>query len=92
MATQHGTTAFAIGDTCLKTAETETTTDGGLVTGNSTIATVSNGIYFVRGTFVEVLFQQVVVNKYEASTTNARIGLQVVLYLWIIKINQDLAL
>jgi hypothetical protein len=78
VATQHGTTAFAIGDTCLKTAETETTTDGGLVTGNSTIATVSNGIYFVRGTFVEVLFQQVVVNKYEASATNARIGLQVV--------------
>ena len=78
VATQHGTTAFAIGDTCLKTAETETITDGGLVTGNSTIATVSNGIYFVRGTFVEVLFQQVVVNKYEASATNARIGLQVV--------------
>ena len=77
VATQHGSTAFAIGDTCLKTAETETTTAGGTVTGLTDIAKISSGIYFTRGNFVEVADQTVVVNKYRASATNARIGLRV---------------
>ena len=69
---QHGSTTFVSGQASLKTQLTETvlsigelaTGTDGPVTGRSVMATISNGIYYTRGSFVEVLDQTIVVSKY----------------------------
>jgi hypothetical protein len=78
VAIQHGSTAFAIGDVCLKTEATEdTSVTDGRVTGLSTLAKISEGIYFTRGHFVKVDDQIIVVEKYNSKNISVRIGLQV---------------
>ena len=48
----------------------------GPVTGACTTAAISNGIYFVRGHFIEVQDQQIVVSKYH-NKPSAKIGLTI---------------
>ena len=78
VAIQHGSTVFAIGDVCLKTAETEDLTrSSGQVSGLSALAKISEGIYFTRGHFVKVDDQIIVVKKYDSNSVSVRIGLRV---------------
>jgi len=81
---QHGTTAYSANVASLTTAATETirtttTANASIntpVTGKSVLVKISNGIYFIRGHFVEVADQTIVVEKYN-NNANAKIGLQI---------------
>ena len=88
-AVQHGSTAFAADAESLTMSSTETTLGNddsgdpilgtgttGPVTGACTTAAISNGIYFVRGHFIEVQDQQIVVSKYH-NKPSAKIGLTI---------------
>ena len=82
---QHGSTAFAADSASIITEETETTLATGVaatgitgpVSGKCTLAKISNGIYYVRGYFAEVLDQNIIVSKY-SNTTSIKIGLKIV--------------
>ena len=81
---QHGTTAYSANVASLTTAATETirtttTANASIntpVTGKSVLVKISNGIYFIRGHFVEVADQTIVVEKYN-NNASAKIGLQI---------------
>jgi len=81
---QHGTTAYSANVASLTTAATETirtttTANASIntpVTGKSVLVKISNGIYFIRGHFVEVTDQTIVVEKYN-NNASAKIGLQI---------------
>jgi hypothetical protein len=81
---QHGTTAYLANTTSLTTAATETirtTTTANTsidtpLTGKSVLVKISSGIYFIRGYFVEVADQTIVVEKYN-NNASAKIGLQI---------------
>ena len=81
---QHGTTAYLANKTSLTTAATETirttatanTSTDTPLTGKSVLVKISSGIYFIRGYFVEVADQTIVVEKYN-NNASAKIGLQI---------------
>ena len=66
VAVQHGSTGIAANVASIKVQDTDTTANPAV--GKSCIAKISNGIFFVKGMFVEVLEQILVVEKYSTST------------------------
>ena len=66
VAVQHGSTGIAANVASIKVQDTDTTANPAV--GKSCIAKISNGIFFVKGMFVEVLDQVLVVEKYSTST------------------------
>ena len=81
---QHGNTVFTSGQVSIKTQLTETvlsigevaTGTTGPITDRSIMAVISNGIYYTRGSFVEVLDQTIVVSKY-SNTGSHKVGLTI---------------
>ena len=88
VAVQHGSTAFAADTVSIITEATETVLLGqgisqavatgstGPVSANCVLAAISEGIYFVRGHFVEVLPQTIVVSKYNEQPS-VKVGLRI---------------
>ena len=90
VAVTHGTTTYAA-DAVSAQVFTPTTTftpvvgtvpdmsayDSSVAQGNSSTASVAAGVYYLRGSFVEVPEQLVVVEKYHSDYVNARIGLEI---------------
>jgi len=85
---QHGSTGFAANVASIKVQDTDTTANPAV--GKSCVAKISNGLFFVKGMFVEVLKQTLVVEKYSlqvartdtnspsfSTSESARIGLVV---------------
>jgi len=84
VAVTHGSTTFAANETSMTTVTSETIVldgpaDGssGRVSGFASLATISEGIYFVRGHFVQVEDQVIVLDKYRARTGSFRVGLRI---------------
>ena len=87
VAVTHGSTTFAANETSMTTVTSETTSvsdrlatvDGstGRVSERCALATISQGIYFVRGHFVQVEDQVIVLDKYRARTGDFRVGLRI---------------
>ena len=87
VAVTHGSTTFAANETSMTTVTSETTSrvdllgtvDGstGRVSERCALATISQGIYFVRGHFVQVEDQVIVLDKYRARVGNFRVGLRI---------------
>jgi len=81
---QHGNTVFTSGQVSIKTQLTETvlsigevaTGTTGPITDQCIMAIISNGIYYTRGSFVEVLDQTIVVSKY-SNTGSHKVGLTI---------------
>ena len=81
----HGSTTFAADAASITTVITETdatvnVVDGstGAVAGRACMASISAGIYFVRGHFVNVSDQKIILDKYRGGTgLNVKIGLRV---------------
>ena len=80
----HGSTAFAANAESMTTVATETkdfatVVDGttGLVSERCQLAQINEGIYFVRGHFVTVLDQTIVIDKYRHRVGDFRIGLRI---------------
>ena len=81
----HGSTTFAANVASLTTEASETTIKSkelatgttGPVAGKCSIASISAGVYFVRGHFAQVLDQTIIINKYNAYNDEARIGLKI---------------
>ena len=65
VAVQHGSTGIAANVASIKVQDTDTTANP--AAGKSCVAKISNGIFFVKGMFVEVLDQVLVVEKYSVS-------------------------
>jgi hypothetical protein len=92
VAVQHGSTAFAADTVSITTETTETdintgrtfagptgvlgTGTTGPVSANCVLAHISEGIYFVRGHFIEVLPQTIAVSKYHEKPS-VKIGLRI---------------
>ena len=86
VAVTHGSTTFAADAPSITTVTSETiVTTGGKVTDGSTgrvssqcsLATISEGIYFVRGHFVQVNDQVIVLDKYRSNVGNYKVGLRI---------------
>ena len=81
----HGSTTFAadaasITTVILETDKTDNVVDGstGPVAGRACMASISAGIYFVRGQFVNVDDQKIILDKYRGGIgLNVKIGLRV---------------
>ena len=81
----HGSTTFAINETSLTTGVSETditlptlaTGTTGPVSGKASAATIADGVYFVKGHFVNVANQTIIINKYNSRNDSVRIGLKV---------------
>ena len=86
VAVTHGSTTFAANEASMTTVASETLVpagtavpDGstGRVSSHSSLATIEQGIYFVRGHFVQVENQVIVLDKYRAKAGDFRVGLRI---------------
>ena len=67
VAVQHGSTGFAANVASIKVQDTDTTANPAV--GKSCVAQIENGIYSVKGMFVEVLAQTIIVEKYSSQVS-----------------------
>ena len=79
----HGTTSFAANALSVKVATTGSLGytlggGGGGATGYGTGAVIQEGVYYVRGCFVNVPEQTIIVDKYETRKASGRVGFNII--------------